>query len=73
MEQEPAEVARIRQAIRVRDHEVFAGKLDPETLSVAQRVSLLVFRGMRGDFRDWTDVAQWADGIAAELTVSPPR
>jgi menaquinone-dependent protoporphyrinogen oxidase len=67
MEQDPAEVTQIKHATRVRGHQVFAGKLDPRTLSVAQRASLLVFRAMRGDFRDWPVVTQWADGIAADL------
>ena len=46
---------------------MFAGKLDPQALGVAQRASLLVFRGMRGDFRDWAAVTEWADSIAAVL------
>ena len=73
MEQDPADVTRIRQAIPVRGHRMFAGKLDPHALSVAQRASLLVFRGMRGDFRDWADITQWADGIAADLAALPQR
>jgi hypothetical protein len=27
----------------------------------------LVFRGLEGDFRDWADLRQWADGIARQL------
>jgi menaquinone-dependent protoporphyrinogen oxidase len=73
MEQDPADVTQIRQAIPVRGHRMFAGKLDPQALSVAQRASLLVFRGMRGDFRDWGDITQWADGIAADLAALPQR
>ena len=60
------------QAIAVRDHRMFAGKLNPQALSVAQRgASLLVLRGKRGDFRDWTAITQWADGIAADLAARP--
>jgi menaquinone-dependent protoporphyrinogen oxidase len=73
MEQDPAEVTQIRQAIRVRGHRMFAGKLDPQALSVPQRASLLVFRGMRGDFRDWALVTQWAGSIAADLPALPQR
>jgi hypothetical protein len=43
MEQDPADVIRIRQEIRVRDHRIFAGKLNPPALSVGRRASLLVF------------------------------
>jgi menaquinone-dependent protoporphyrinogen oxidase len=71
MEEDPADVTRIRQATQVRDHRMFAGKLDPQVLSIGQRASLLVFRGMRGDFRDWTVVTQWADSIAADLAALP--
>jgi menaquinone-dependent protoporphyrinogen oxidase len=74
MEQDPADVSKIRQAIAVRGYRMFAGKLDPHALGVAQRgASLLVFRGNRGDFRDWTAITQWADGIAADLAALPQR
>ena len=73
MEQDPADVTRIKQDISVRGHQMFAGKLDPQALSIAQRASLLVFRGMRGDFRDWAVITQWADGIAADLAALPQR
>jgi menaquinone-dependent protoporphyrinogen oxidase len=67
MEQDPADVTRIQRDIGARGHQMFAGKLDPQALNLAQRASLLVFRGMDGDFRDWGVIAQWADGIAADL------
>jgi menaquinone-dependent protoporphyrinogen oxidase len=71
MEQEPADVTRIQRDIEVRGHQMFAGKLDPQALSLAQRASLLVFRGMDGDFRDWAAITQWADSIAADLAALP--
>ena len=71
MEQDPADVTRIQRDIEVRGHQMFAGKLDPQALSHAQRASLLVFRGMDGDFRDWAVITQWADGIAADLAALP--
>ena len=73
MEQDPADVTRIRQAIQVRGHRMFPGKLSPQDLSLAQRASLLAFRGMSGDFRDWTAITQWADDIAADLAALPQR
>lgn len=71
--QEPAEVTRIRHAIPVCGHWMFAGKLDPQALSVAERTSLGVFgRGARrGDFRDWESITQWAESIAANLAALP--
>jgi menaquinone-dependent protoporphyrinogen oxidase len=71
MEQDPADVTRIQRDIEVRGHQMFAGKLDPQALSLAQRASLLVFRGMDGDFRDWAAITQWADSIAADLAALP--
>jgi menaquinone-dependent protoporphyrinogen oxidase len=71
---DPAEVDRILQAIPVCGHRMFAGKLDPQALSFMERTSLLVSRdGVRGDFRDWDIITQWADGIAANLAALPLR
>jgi hypothetical protein len=41
-------------------------------LSLPRRASLLVFRGLNGDFRDWADIRQWAQGIAQQLALAPP-
>jgi len=73
LEQEPADVTRIRQDIEARDYRMFTGKLDPQALSLAQRASLLVVRGMSGDFRDWQLITQWADEIAASLNALQQR
>jgi hypothetical protein len=74
MEQDPADVIRIRQDIRVQGHRMFAGKLNSHTLGVAQRASLLVCRDMsEGDFRDWAVITRWADGIAADLAAVNAR
>jgi len=70
MKQDPAEIAGISRDTHPRDHRVFAGRLDAQLLSPVQRASLLVFRGMRGDFRDWAEVTQWADRIAADLAAT---
>ena len=72
MGKDPVDIAGIRTATRARDHRIFAGKLDPKTLSRAQRASLLVFRGLRGDFRDWAEIRRWADGIAEQLAAVNP-
>jgi CBS domain len=68
---DPADVTRIQRDIEVRGHHMFAGKLDPQDLTLAQRASLLVFRGMDGDFRDWAAITQWAESIAADLAALP--
>ena len=71
MDQDPADLPGILQATHARDHRRFAGKLERRVLSRPQRASLLVFRGLNGDFRDWTDIRQWAEGIAQQLALAP--
>jgi menaquinone-dependent protoporphyrinogen oxidase len=64
---DPVDVGDILAATKARGHRVFAGKLDRRNLGLAQRAALLAFRGLEGDFRDWTAIRAWADGIAREL------
>jgi menaquinone-dependent protoporphyrinogen oxidase len=71
MDQDPTDLRGILEATRARDHRRFAGKLDRKVLSLPQRASLLVFRGLNGDFRDWADIRQWAEGIAQQLALAP--
>jgi menaquinone-dependent protoporphyrinogen oxidase len=73
MREDPPDVAVLLTVIRARGHRMFAGKLDPENLSLPQRAALMVFRGMRGDFRDWTAIRQWAGGIVQQLAALSPR
>ena len=72
MRTDPVELPLLRDATGFREHKIFPGKLVPKTLPFAQRASLLVFRGLAGDFRDWTEVRQWADSIAGQLTAVAP-
>jgi menaquinone-dependent protoporphyrinogen oxidase len=71
MDTDPADVVSIRVTTGAQDHQMFAGKLDRKLLTRSQRVSLLVFRGLEGDFRDWAAVRQWAVGIARQLASAP--
>ena len=64
---DPPDVTAIERDIAVRGHRMFDGKLDPEALSLGERISLLGRARPGGDFRDWDAVARWADGIAASL------
>ena len=68
MAEEPVEVAGIRIATHARDHKMFAGKLDRKVLSAPQRASASWYSAAwRGDFRNWAEIRQWADGIARQL------
>jgi hypothetical protein len=46
---------------------MFAGRLHPRELPLPQRASLLVFRGLAGDFRDWGAIKIWAARTADQL------
>jgi menaquinone-dependent protoporphyrinogen oxidase len=71
MGKDPADLPVLLEATHAREHRMFAGKLDPKCLSLPQRASLLVFRGLNGDFRDWDCIRQWAESIAGQLALAP--
>lgn len=64
---DPAELRGLIDRVEVREHKLFAGKLERGTLNRRQRAALLVMRGMEGDFRDWAQIAEWAREIAGAL------
>lgn len=64
---DPVDLPDLRERTNARDHRMFAGRLIGEHASFAQRVSLHVFRGFEGDFRDWSAIEQWANEIADAL------
>jgi menaquinone-dependent protoporphyrinogen oxidase len=68
---DPVDVGDILTATKARGHRMFAGKLDRKNLGFAQRAALLAFRGLEGDFRDWTEIRSWAQGIARDLAHAP--
>jgi menaquinone-dependent protoporphyrinogen oxidase len=68
---EPRELAGFRRDIKPLDHRVFAGALEHAALegSGLSLVERLVSRKFlpEGDFRDWTAIDAWSDGIARRL------
>ncbi len=48
-------------------HHVFAGRLDRDELGLAERLVAKMVHAPDGDFRDWADIAEWADQIAEIL------
>jgi menaquinone-dependent protoporphyrinogen oxidase len=70
---DPMDLPKVRAATGAREHRMFPGKLDRETLPFAQRLALSIVRGMQGDFRDWDTVRFWSAGIADALRESPAR
>lgn len=64
---DPVDIPDILRVTKARGHRVFAGKIDRKNLTFPRRAMLLVFRGIEGDFRDWTAVKAWAGEIADAL------
>jgi menaquinone-dependent protoporphyrinogen oxidase len=66
-EEDPVDVADLLAATGARDHRVFAGKLVRKQLSFPERAIVTALRVPVGDFRDWTEIHQWAAQIADAL------
>ena len=54
-----------------RDHQVFAGALDRDGLSLGERAVVKVVRAPYGDYRDWEAVTAWATSIGDTLRRTP--
>lgn len=67
--------AELEAAVHPREHRAFFGVLRPDRLSFAHKVIRATPAGRRimpaGDFRDWTAIEGWADGIARDLASAP--
>ena len=55
--------------VKVRDHKVFVGKLDPALLGLGEKLMAKVVKVPAGDFRYWVEIREWASGVAGELSV----
>jgi menaquinone-dependent protoporphyrinogen oxidase len=51
-------------AVGARNHHLFRGALDPKQLGFLERRAVKAAKQPLGDFREWADVAGWADSIA---------
>ncbi|SRR5579875_2070277 len=67
MDVDPVDLQAVQSATGARAHKRFSGKLDRHNLGGLQRVGLSLFRGLQGDFRDWTAIREWAGSIADQL------
>jgi menaquinone-dependent protoporphyrinogen oxidase len=63
-QEDPVDVADLLAATGAREHRVFAGKLVRKQLSFPERAIVSALRVPEGDLRDWTEIHQWAAGIA---------
>lgn len=69
---DPVDLPTLLAQTKAREHRMFAGKLAKEHVSRSQRISLAIFRGFEGDWRDWAEIQQWASAIADALAADEP-
>jgi len=67
---DPVEATHAMSTAGAREHRIFSGKLDKETLGFAEKAIMRVVRAPEGDYRDWSEIHSWAQGIADELKAS---
>ena len=73
-EDDPVDTVEVVELTKAREHRVFPGKIDKASLNFGEKAIVLALKVPEGDFRDWSAVENWADGIAEELlaqAVSP--
>jgi menaquinone-dependent protoporphyrinogen oxidase len=68
---DPRDMAMLRQTSKPRDHHVFYGALDRDELSIGERLVVGALKAPDGDFRDWSEIERWAEGIAEALCKAP--
>lgn len=59
--------ARLEELLSPKDHHVFFGTIDPSKLGFLEKRIVKTVKAPTGDFRDWEDVAGYADRIADTL------
>lgn len=72
-DEEPVDVAALRETTHAIDHRVFAGKLERRQLGLAEKAIVAVVHAAEGDFRSWDAVTEWAASIARTLQAKPPE
>jgi len=71
-EEQPKELAELRQTLGPRDHRLFFGALTRDALGFGERMVVKAVKAPEGDFRDWDEIRAWAATIADELAQQPP-
>jgi len=66
-ERKVADIQHVAELVRIRDHCVFAGRLEPRRLGWIEKLITAIVGAPQGDFRDWEAVRSWACGIARSL------
>ncbi|HEX5823453.1 MAG TPA: flavodoxin domain-containing protein [Candidatus Limnocylindrales bacterium] len=66
-EEEPPDVAHLRETTRAIDHRIFAGRLDRRRLGLGEKAIVAVVHAPDGDFRPWSAVIEWASDIVRTM------
>lgn len=67
----PEELEPLAGTVGVRDMALFAGRIDPEQLSMQDWLINRSMRGAGGDFRDFAQIRAWAAEVAKVLLSGP--
>ncbi len=65
----PDDVEHMVKAIEANGVKCFVGALDRSALNLSERALVALVHAQEGDYRDFEQVRQWAQGIASELAV----
>jgi menaquinone-dependent protoporphyrinogen oxidase len=63
----PAQLDELMTQTAARDHQIFVGKLDKDSLGMGEKLIAKAVKAPYGDFRDWPAIRAWAGEIAAAL------
>lgn len=68
--EDPVDVAATVEATKAREHRVFAGRIDKDSLSFGEKAIVRAVHATVGDFRDWDEISAWGATISESLTAS---
>ena len=68
----PAEVVGMVKRLGARGHRLFPGRIEGSDLGISEKALVALVRAPDGDFRPWTEIATWAESIAAQLLETIP-
>lgn len=64
----PPLMTEILQPLQARDHAVFGGRLERAGLFIGDKAIAQSLSAEDGDYRDWDEIAAWAEKVASELS-----
>ena len=67
----PAEVAGVVKKLGSRGHRLFPGRIEGSDLGISEKALVALVRAPDGDYRPWSEIATWAESIAAQLQADP--